>query len=880
MTSGCEPRGGEPRGGEFSGGGSPAVASAPVSNPPGLTQIAYRAGDFATFRRALLSPLPDEQQLAGWSPSAGDPGLQALEWWAYLADILTFYNERIANGSYLGTAVAQPGPQNAAGLAMLLGYLTTPAITATGVVAAIRGASGQDGPLVIPAGLQLANTPTAEVPAQLFEVTEGRTFAGPSDAVIGLPADPALFRPGVGQSSAGRATQRTVLLAGQVTASLGDLLVLVNRGWDGTTGDWAVVTAQSAATEQGPDGRANTLLTLSSADWHGLATESAVGPAADPAAGPAAEPPADPTAGPRAAVPLAADYQLRRAPATARLWTMTAGVGGQLAAAGRNPPAGPAPQTLTVPLATLVRNLSPGDNVLFTGSTGGAAARAIQLLAQVTGYTEEVTRVPAAGAAGPGAGAQPNVYISHSNLTVRTAGADSDVAALRSVLGTPALGGIVARYGFRDVGAPVAAPATALEQLPATVTVPAGLRLPDGPMALADANGAGLLVTVTAAGTPGTVTLAPADGGPGVLSPELRAPIRLLADLVPVSRGTTVAAETLGDGNPAAVSQAFTLQHSPLIYLPPAEPGGDPVSTLSVSVNGVRWREVRTFSASRPDATVYVVSQLPDGSVQVQFGDGGNGARLPFGTGNVTAAYRYGASAPPPAAGSLATVLQPQPNLGSVRNPTDIIPGTAPETAAETAAAAPATVVLLPGATSASPPLISLSDSERLAATVGGVTRVRAYWTWDPGLRCPAITVYVGSETDTAAAVTAAGRLFPQGASRVPLSAAPARSIGLAVDCQLLCASGASGDSVRAAATEALTGSGGLFSPTRMAIGQRLYRSQVEGALTAGGIAAVLGLSVHRQGEGDAVDAPALNPGQDGYFSLSAADLSISVVTR
>ena len=161
----------------------------PVSNPPGQSQIAYRAGDFAAFRRALLSPLAGEQQLANWSPSTGDLGLQALEWWAYLADILTFYNERIANGSYLGTAVAQPGPQNAAGLAALLGYLTTPGVTATGVVAAIRSASAAVGPLVIPAGMQIASTPAAGVPAQLFEVTRGATFTGPSDAVIGIPSD-------------------------------------------------------------------------------------------------------------------------------------------------------------------------------------------------------------------------------------------------------------------------------------------------------------------------------------------------------------------------------------------------------------------------------------------------------------------------------------------------------------------------------------------------------------------------------------------------------------------------------------------------------------------------------------------------------------------
>lgn len=826
-------------------------------NPPGLAQIAYRAGDFASFRRALLSPLPGEQQLAGWAPGAGDLGLQALEWWAYLADILTFYNERIANGSYLGTAAAQPGPQHAAALVRLIGYLASPAVTATGVVAAIRGVGAQDGPLVIPAGLQIASTPAGDAPAQLFEVTDGRTFTGPSDALIGLPADPALFQPAADGTRADNA--RTVLLAGQVAVAPGDQFVLVNRGWDGTTADWAVVTAQSAVPEKDPAGQANTRLTLSSSGWHGLAD----GAAAAPAPG----------------TPLAADYQLRRAPSTALLWTMPAGAGARPGTGPAGPPDGPAAQTLTVPLATLVRSLSPGDNVLFTGSTGGASPRDIRLLAQVTGYTEEVARVPAAAAGTAAARSQPDVFISHTNVTVRTAGASEDVSALRSVLGTPALGGIAMRYGFRDVGTLTPAPASGLDKLPVTVGVPAGMRLPGGPVVLEDANGTALLVT-PAAGAPGSVTLMPADGGSGAVTPALRAPIRLLADLVTVSRGTTVRSEVLGDGDPAAAGQAFVLQHSPLTYLPPAEPGGDPVSTLSVSVDGTAWDEVRTFSGQPHNAAVYVVSVLPDGGVQVRFGDGVNGARLPLGTGNVTASYRYGPVAPPPPAGALSTVLQPQPNLATVRNPFGIVPGTGPEPAGQTARAAPATVVLLPGATSDSAPLISLSDSERLAATVSGVTRVRAYWTWDPEPGRPAITVYVGSEDDTDAAVTAVGRLFPRGTARVPLSAAPARGIGLAVDCRLLCSPGASEEGVRAAVTGALTGTGGLFSPRRMAIGQRLYRSQVEAALMTAGVAAVLGLRVHRPGQDSAAGASVLDPGQDGYFSLQEKDLSISVVIR
>src|ERR1035438_10237754 len=76
-----------------------------ISNPPGRSTIAYRVGDYLTFRYALLQALPDEVELVAWRPSAqGDLALQMMEWWAYLADILTFYNERIANQDYLRTA--------------------------------------------------------------------------------------------------------------------------------------------------------------------------------------------------------------------------------------------------------------------------------------------------------------------------------------------------------------------------------------------------------------------------------------------------------------------------------------------------------------------------------------------------------------------------------------------------------------------------------------------------------------------------------------------------------------------------------------------------------------------------------------------------------
>jgi hypothetical protein len=818
----------------------------PPANPPGLTQIAYRVADFAAFRRALLTPLTGEQQLASWSPGPGDLGLQVLEWWAYLGDVLTFYNERIANNSYLQTAAAQPGPQNTAGLARLLGYRTAPATTATGFIAAIRSASARDGKLAIPAGLQVTSTPTAEAPAQLFEVTDNGEFPGPTDAIIGLPPDPALFQSLTGGAADGAASPGTVLLAGQVTVPPGEQLVLVKRGWDGTTGEWAVATAASSVAETEPDSGRNTRLTLNSGDWHALATNA----------------------------PQASDYRLQRALATALLFTIQPSGGAQAA--------GP---TLNVPLATLVRNVSPGDNVLFTWPADGPPPRTVQLVAQVTSVSDQVTRVPPPpGGSTLGRAPLPDVYISHTNLTIRTAGADADLSGLRSALGTQAASGIVMRYGLRDVGDLIPTPAKVLDQFPVTVAVPPVLPVLGRTAALADANGAGLMVTAAVTDVPGSVVLTPADGGSGAPGPSLNAsgpsltaPVRLLTALTAVSRGTTVPSEILGDGDPTAASQAFVLQHAPLIYLPPAD---DPVSTLSVSVNGVPWTEVYAFSGQAPDARVYAVSELPDGSVQVRFGDGINGARLPLGSGNVTATYRYGSPATAPSAGSLTTVLQPQPNLATVLNPLPIIPGTDPEPGETTAQDAPATVIMFSGATSAAAPLISLDDAERLAATVTGVTRVRAYWTWDRERRCPAITVYLSSETDTTAAVTAVNELFPQGAARFPLHAAAARSVELAVSCQLLCPPDTVPDAVQEAAVTALTGDAGLFSPGRMGIGQRLYRSQVEAALMVGGVVAVFGLHVHLAGPGDGPDELVLDPGQDGYFSLPAAGLSISVVIR
>ena len=153
-----------------------ATHPALITNAPGLATISYRPGDYSSFRHALLLPCPGETQLTQtdgtqvtqiWRPGAqGDLAVQMIEWWAYLCDILTFYNERIANQDYLGTADL---PESVNRLVDLLGYRPRPGIGATGLLAALT--TGAD-PVTLPAGFQVQSKP------------------GPGPAAAGLRAEP------------------------------------------------------------------------------------------------------------------------------------------------------------------------------------------------------------------------------------------------------------------------------------------------------------------------------------------------------------------------------------------------------------------------------------------------------------------------------------------------------------------------------------------------------------------------------------------------------------------------------------------------------------------------------------------------------------------
>ena len=87
--------------------GITAIVPEPLSNRPGLSQVRYRVGTHGDFLASALAALSDPQFAALRSLTTRDSDdftIALLDGWATLADVLTFYQERIANELWLRTA--------------------------------------------------------------------------------------------------------------------------------------------------------------------------------------------------------------------------------------------------------------------------------------------------------------------------------------------------------------------------------------------------------------------------------------------------------------------------------------------------------------------------------------------------------------------------------------------------------------------------------------------------------------------------------------------------------------------------------------------------------------------------------------------------------
>ncbi len=699
-------------------------------NLPGLTTLAYRVGDYTSFREALLLPRVGETVLTStdsagnitplWRPGAsGDLAVQMIEWWAYLADVLTFYNERVANQAYLRTADL---PESVNHLIRLLGYRPRPALGATGTLAAL--ATGPN-PFTLPMGFQIQSKPGPGQQPQIFELTSDVTVSPP----IGTPGTPAVQ---------GTADLTPIPGASQLDGS-GGTIVLAGTVSSVKVGDRVLFLPIPLATATG----------------FAVATVVTVTPGKDPLGNPITTITFDPTKDNSSALTDVTQFQLLRTDSFSQVWQYPAGPQYVLQVT-----AATTGNLFAVDLISVLRSIKVGDPIVFefpidlqppqTPQYGNLVSSTEAIwyanpANYVPGQTPGSDVNPATPpTAPPGSSSNPPpvpIAMPHTQLTF-----GCSLATLPSNVDRTKC---LVRHGWKVVG-PLIVPTTSTVGGTATVdtTTPSVSLMASGSetfnvppqtsVLVADVNGNGALGVVDT-----TTTMHLVDP-----APTLVPPLQVLFNLLPVTRGKTVPNEVLGSGNALIAGQDFTLQNAPVTYLQSSTStsGDNYSSTITVWVNGQQWAEVPSFYGQSANAQVFVTREDDQGMTHVVFGDGVNGAVLPTGVNNVVASYRYGAGAPSPAAGSLTVVLKPVPGLRSVLNPVAVGGGSDPDPPSKVRQLGPRSVLTFNRA-------VSVDDFQTIASLAPGVVRAKAAVAFDPLAQRPRVTVWVG---DDANAVTAA----------------------------------------------------------------------------------------------------------------------------
>jgi hypothetical protein len=205
------------------------------------------------------------------------------------------------------------------------------------------------------------------------------------------------------------------------------------------------------------------------------------------------------------------------------------------------------------------------------------------------------------------------------------------------------------------------------------------------------------------------------------------------ANAVPVTHGETVK-EILGSGDAGRANQQFTLKKDHLTYVRATTVTGGK-SSLSVRVDGLEWTEAPTLYGKGRLDEEYAVRISDDGKATVIFGDGDRGARLTSGFENVTAEYRTGTGPDGEVAAGSLTLLPVRPaGIREVTNPAAATGSAAPEGRDHARTNAPLRIRTLDR-------IVSLQDYEDFARAYTGIKKARAVGIWDGEEYCVHITI-------------------------------------------------------------------------------------------------------------------------------------------
>lgn len=664
-----------------------------TANPPGQRvlhrRVATQAASLARMREVLGAPGSFLAMRSLARHGTDDPAIALLDAWAVVADVVAFYNERIATEGFLRTATERLSVRE---LARSLGYELRPGVTAQ-VELAFRAEAAEGSPEVVtvPKGTPVQTVPGPVELPQTFETSAELEARGAWNSIPAVAATEQPFGWQVDQmwlpaSAPAVRVNDHVLIVGSERAGV---TPTASHGDNHEKWDFRRVTAVEPGAPHAPG-------------WTRLSLNRPLGF--------------------RRTRELVAKDGI-----TVHLFTERANLFGWNA---------PDPDLMTSPEATTRRaavaaavtrtTSAPAPNwpgypivegsreVELDGDHKSVVPRSWLVLEQ-PGRTEvfQVTKVEPDGATKFGlsgrltrvtvdisehlADFRRNTALVHSatvplpagEMPLRTAigkGSELVVAATEPPL--PANRPILVSGQDYDTGAPVTDATRALTCTPS----------PDG-------RSMTLVVEPPLAHAyhPDTVTVS--------------------ANVVTATHGETVE-QVLGSGDGRTGFPQFELRRAPLTYVRATTPDGSGPE-LSVRVDGVEWQPVPDLGSAGPNSRVYAVRQAEDGETAVVFGDGQHGARLPTGAENVQATYRAGIGAAGAADPGQVRLLVRRPlGIRDVVNPAAASDWAPEEQLEDARTNAPLRVRTLDRA-------VSVADYEDFARGYAGVGNARADLVWD-----------------------------------------------------------------------------------------------------------------------------------------------------
>lgn len=353
--------------------------------------------------------------------------------------------------------------------------------------------------------------------------------------------------------------------------------------------------------------------------------------------------------------------------------------------------------------------------------------------------------------------------------------------------------------------------------------------------------------------------------------PYVRATVRINANVALATHGET-RSELLGSGDGRVPFQQFVLRQPPLTYVSASTPSGGR-STLEVRVNDQLWDQVATLYGHGPTEHVYVAQKDDDEKTTIQFGDGTTGARVPTGQQNVRATYRQGIGSAGLVQASQLTLLMSKPaGVRAVTNPLDATGAADPETLKDIRRNAALTLRTLDR-------IVSLRDYEDFATAFSGVSKALATITRTGPRRGVFLTVagIDGASIEETGSVygNLVGAIQKAGDPLVPVLVASYRPAFFKVGGKITVSDDFSGEAVLAGVQERLRDA---FSFETRQFGQSVALSEVIAAMhTVQGVQAVHMTQLYRVDDQGApslqTELPAMAPQSDGSGGSLGAEL-------